>query len=203
MFSFNFKKNKGFTLVEMMVAIAVFSVVMVAAMSALLNVIDANNKARALKTAINNVSFALESISRDMRMGTDYKCGTDPDVIPVDVAADCGDTSTDGGVIIGYISPRAFPGQYVYYKFADEKIWECLEKNGGDLCDDSADFTQITSDEVIINSLEFYVFGVDNPTKQPKMMMTLSGEAGGSKDKIKTTFDLQTTVSQRIRPGLF
>ncbi|MFA7315154.1 MAG: type II secretion system protein, partial [Candidatus Magasanikbacteria bacterium] len=115
------KTNTGFTLVEMMVAIAVFSIVMVAAMSALLNVIDANNKARAIKTAINNVNFALEGISRDMRMGTDYKCGFDEEP--------SGDCLSGGGNIISYVSPRAdYAEKKAYYKFNkdDGSIEECL-----------------------------------------------------------------------------
>lgn len=194
----NFKnKNSGFTLVEMMVAIAVFSIVMVTAMSALLNVIDANNKARAIKTAINNVSFALEGISKDMRMGTDYGC----------INEDGNDTNceTSGNVGVKYRSPRAYRDpisgerHFAYYRFneGNKKIEECLEKEAGDNCA-VGEFTAITSAEVDIKKVIFYVLNTDNLLKQPKMLMTLSGEAG-DKEKIKTSFDLQTSVSQRIR----
>jgi prepilin-type N-terminal cleavage/methylation domain-containing protein len=183
-------RSRGFTLVEMMVAIAVFSIVMVTAMSALLNVIDANNKARAIKTAINNVSFALEGISKDMRVGTNFACGNDSE----EPLGDC----TDGGTIISYKSPRAFLGGKAYYKFERTAIYECLQKEEGDICDED-DFNPITSSEVEITSAVFYVLGtnpVDN--KQPRMIITLSGKAG-TKEKIATTFDLQTSVSQRTR----
>jgi len=196
----NLRTSKGFTLVEMMVAIAVFSIVMVTAMSALLNVIDANNKARAIKTAINNVSFALEGISKDMRMGTDYICGDDAD----NMIATSSNCSSSGGKIIGYKSPRADPpGGYVFYRFVIDdttnkgRIEECLERNK--TCGIN-DFSPITSNEVDIRDVTFYVLGSDDITKQPRMVITVSGEAGGNKDKIKTAFDLQTSISQRIRP---
>ena len=201
---FNLKDKKGFTLVEMMVAIAVFSIVMVTAMSALLNVIDANNKARSLKTAVNNISFALDGISKDMRVGTDYKCGTVITSMPSSVALEC--TNDTGGKIIGYRSPRAdLDGsgnrKYAYYRFKSPQIEECLEKGSVVTCADG-DFNPITSGEVTLTKTVFRVLGVESPdvsTTQPRMIITVSGEAG-AKEKIKTRFDLQTSVSQRIRP---
>lgn len=194
------KKQKGFTLVELMVAVAVFSIVMVVAMSALLNVIDANNKARAIKTAINNISFALESISKDMRVGRDYACSING--ISFEADGNC----SSGGKMIKYRSPRAYKGddgvyKYAYYKFEGGKILGCLEKNVGDDCSTGlTKFQQITSDEVTIftDKSRFYIIGANNLPAQPRMIMVVSGEAG-SKDKIKTTFDLQTSVSQRYR----
>ncbi len=177
---------------EMMVAIAVFSVVMVTAMSALLNVIDANNKARAIKTAINNISFALEGISKDMRMGTDYACARDNEP-----SGDC----SDGGNIIKYKSPKATGAGFVYYKFDNSGpvgvIQQCIEV-GATNCDFNGPYQSITSGEVDINNLTFYVLNSAGITNQPKMIMTIKGEAG-VKDKIKTEFDLQTSVSQRKR----
>lgn len=205
MCSLKFKKiNKGFTLVELMVAVAVFSIVMVVAMSALLNVIDANNKARAIKTAINNVSFALEGISKDMRVGSNYLCGDIGILSRKDLT---GQNCDNSGTYIGYRSSRAqlVNGKYrfAFYRYnIDEKsIEECLEKTDTDICDTSGDFQPITSNEVDINDLKFYVLGAnpgEKDTKQPRMIMTVMGEAG-SKDKIKTNFDLQTGVSQRLR----
>lgn len=196
------KKQKGFTLVEMMVAIAVFSLVMVTAMSALLNVIDANNKARAIKTAVNNVNFALESISRNARLAIDYGCGDDG--VPT------GDCPT-GGNIIRYRTARAdkaglmeldgdgnIKNKFVYYKFNEDenRLEECLEK--GQTCDYTGPYTAITSSEVKITKARFYVLGTSDPRMQPRIIMTISGEAG-SKEKTKTKFDLQTSISQRIR----
>jgi len=192
-------RYRGFTLVEMMVAIAVFSIVMVTAMSALLTVVDANNKARAIKTAINNVSMAIESISKDMRMGTDYGCADSES----GSFAEC----STGNSVIRYKSPRAFfdissgERKFAYYKFKTGQIWSCLEKTADMDCSQSSNFLPITSSEVTIKNAVFYVIGT-NPLDglQPRMIMTVSGEAG-NKEKIKTEFDLQTSVSQRIRSG--
>lgn len=199
-------KKSGFTLIEMMVAIAVFSIVMVTAMSALLNVIDANNKAKAIKTAINNISFALEGISKDMRVGTEYTCG---DMLSDIINDDDGLPCPTGGTYIKYRSIRAdkeSPGdptskyKYAYYKFYGTQMWSCLEKDSK-ICSVDDDFSPITSEEVKLINVVFYVLNVgDTAThKQPRMIMTIKGEAGGTKAKIKTEFDLQTSVSQMNR----
>ena len=65
----------------------------------------------------------------------------------------------------------------------------------------SDSFHDITSSEVNILKMKFYVLNANDNTKQPRMIMTLTGEAG-VKDKIKTDFDLQTSVSQRVRPEI-
>ena len=191
--------KKGFTLVEMMVAIAVFSIVMVTAMSALLNVIDANNKARSLKTAINNISFALEGISKDMRMGKEYACGPDGNT----TITDC-----TGGVNTISFKSSKIGVEYIYYKQAITtlpngknvgQIFSCVSTTGTGLCNGSGGYSAITSTEVNLTSVKFYILNTGGGNKQPRMIMTLSGEAG-SKEKIKTMFDLQTGVSQMNRP---
>ena len=202
-------KNNGFTLVEMMVAVAVFSIVMLTAMSALLNVIDANNKARSVKTAINNISFALEGISKDIRVGTDYACGSSVnEILGVESGQDC----INGGTAIKYRSNRTEKDgdkfRYSYYSFGENddgigQIYSCLEKTLADTCASNT-FTAVTSPEVDITSARFYVVGngLDGGGKkqQPHLIIVISGVAGPkSKTRLQTSFDLQTSVSQILR----
>lgn len=196
-------KKTGFTLVELMVAIAVFSIVMVVATGALLNVIDANQKAQTIKTAINNINFALEGISKDMRMGTNYGCGQE--VAENTSEADC----LTGGKLISYKSPKE-GGRYVYYRFKKTGEGEnevgrierrvCLDNSP----QDCSDYSPLTSSEINITSLSFYLVGASDSRKplgnrtQPRVLITLTGEAG-KKEKTQTQFSLQTSVSQRPR----
>lgn len=179
----------------MMVAIAVFSIVMTVAMGALVNVIDANQKAQTIKTAINNVNFALESISKDMRVGTDYVC-LDADLNQVE-------NCLTGVVGIKYKTPRS-PSSgsrldaYYYYNQAEQSIESCLQKESTD-CETLNEFSRITSPEVAITNMKFYLTGTATGS-QPYIIITLSGLAGtSSKQKTQTAFDLQTSISQRAR----
>jgi len=62
-FSKNIKTSRGFTLLEMIVAIGIFTIVMLMATSALVTIIGANRKVQSQQVAINNLNFALESKS--------------------------------------------------------------------------------------------------------------------------------------------
>jgi type II secretory pathway pseudopilin PulG len=70
----NFKKTTGFTLVEIMVATSIFMIIMLVALGALISSSDTAKKSQALRTAMDNVNFAMESMTKSLRMGTDYYC---------------------------------------------------------------------------------------------------------------------------------
>jgi len=64
--------HRGFSLVELMVAIGLFAFVMSISMGAYLVMINVSREAQAQTTGINNLSYALESMTRAVRTGTKY-----------------------------------------------------------------------------------------------------------------------------------
>ena len=66
------QNSRGFTLVEMLVSLAVFGVVMLIAIGALVSIVDANRKARAQKSVLNNLNATVETMVRSVREGSDY-----------------------------------------------------------------------------------------------------------------------------------
>ena len=69
-------ESRGFTLLEMMVSVAVFSVVMVIVAAAYLNLLSLDREARATSDAADSLSFVVDTISaRTIRTGTTYQCG--------------------------------------------------------------------------------------------------------------------------------
>lgn len=76
----NFSKGRslvcGFTLIELMVAISIFMMIMIMAMGSVLVASDVSKKADKLRTAMDNVNFAMESMTRSIRMGTAYGPGS-------------------------------------------------------------------------------------------------------------------------------
>ena len=69
------RNNKtGFTLVEIIVALGLFTIVMFVATGALLSIVSVNKKAQAQQSAINNLNFALENMTRSLRTGYNYHC---------------------------------------------------------------------------------------------------------------------------------
>lgn len=173
--------SAGFTLIEMIVSIALFSFVMLATTTVLLSVVDANHKAQGLKTTINNLSLTLESIARNLRTGSFYTIGPDQGTCPP-----LGRTS------IGYIDQY---GSNVIYQQSGGSIE--ISKGG------SAPAV-MTAPEITIERFCFYVNGQDplDPL-QPKILITLGGvvniaTVAGARTKTTSRFDLQTLVSQRL-----
>jgi prepilin-type N-terminal cleavage/methylation domain-containing protein len=66
--------QKGFTLLEMLVSLALFSVVMVIVAAAYLNLINLDRQTRATNDVVNNLSFAIDNMARSIRTGTTYTC---------------------------------------------------------------------------------------------------------------------------------
>lgn len=64
--------NKGFTLLEMIVAIGIFSLVVIIALGSLLNISNIQQKAEAFRIINNNLNFALDLMSREIQMGFNY-----------------------------------------------------------------------------------------------------------------------------------
>jgi len=63
------KRNKGFTLIELMVAMFIFMMVMVAMVAVSIAGFRSYSKSKAIKTVTEDVGFAINSITKDVRMG--------------------------------------------------------------------------------------------------------------------------------------
>ncbi len=173
--------KRGFTLVELLVSVGIFSVVMMIALGALLAISESDRRAETLKSVINNLNFSLDSMTRSIRTGTNY-----------DASADCGSPSgTDCTAPPGSISLRYKDagGHTVVYKLQNATVMRSV---------DGATFAAITAPEVVISKLAFYVVG--SPTGdgiQPKVNILLSGSVAVT-SKLTSQFNLQTSVTQRV-----
>ena len=191
--SLKLEASLGFTIVEMIVAFGMFSVIMVIAVGSLLSLIEANHKAQAQKTVVNNLHFALENMSRNIRTGSNYHCG-DESVTSVTVAQDCPTTPA---------TQLVFKGRddgYVLYTLEDGMIKRSKNQSASDLL--LFDPIPITAPEIQVEHLNFYVDGADNALdsgsnkKQPRVLIMLKDSMQG-KSKVISRFDIQTLVSQR------
>jgi len=181
--------TRGFSLVEMMVAVALFAVVMTISATTLLALIDATRKAQALQSVMNNLNVALDGMVRSARMGSTYHCGnTGTQTEP----RDC----TSGDILLAF---EPFGGdretgtdQWVYwYNAVDKRLYK--SEDGG------ATGFAITAPEVEIDEFNFYVNGsTPGDTSQPKIVVVVKGTAGGAKIKTRTSFNIQATAVQRV-----
>jgi prepilin-type N-terminal cleavage/methylation domain-containing protein len=174
----NSKNQRGFTLVEMIISLAIFTVVAVVAIGALLKITDANRKSITLKTTINNLNFALESMSREMRVGSDYSCNG------------CNGGGT-GSWILTFRSTQGCYFEYSYTGYSGGTNGT-LQKAEEAPCGDG-EFHDLISPNINITN---FIVNLDT-TYQPKVFLFLKGYSK-FKEKDKTEFALQTTISQRL-----
>jgi prepilin-type N-terminal cleavage/methylation domain-containing protein len=189
----NLQKNKGFTLVELLVATLIFTMVAVVSMGALLTTFDSAKNARALRFAMDNVNFAVESMTRSIRMGTNYVCVRGEEGIRMvenpDETADC----ENGGTFIAFIPQKTEEkGLRVGYKQTtrEDGTLTLQRCSGGDECVD------IVAPDVNIEELNFVVKG-SSPTdqRQASVYITIKGNVMVKGEP--TSFSIQTMASQR------
>lgn len=66
----NLKSNKGFTLIELIVAMAIFVVVISLTMGIFVKAIEGQRKVKAIQNVQENARFVLERMAREIRMST-------------------------------------------------------------------------------------------------------------------------------------
>lgn len=205
-----FRKDRAFTLVEMIVSLAIFSIVAVVALGALIKIISANKKAQTVQSAITNLNFALESLSREMRVGTNYNCGSSFFLgSSLSSSNACDEMSNLGsGSYIAFQSTKVGTNEdstskcqlLTQYRFvpqsngANPTTWS-LENASQPFCDSpfvDGSFSPIISDNVTITSYKIKVV----PKQYPLALIEISGYAG-VREKERTYFDVQTALSSR------
>jgi len=178
-------KQTGFTLIEVMVSVSIFAMVMLVATGAVFSIVSANKKTHSLKSVMTNLNFALESMVRDIRVGSSYSC-------------DGGGECLSGGSVFTFKANRDVDGDgisggdYVEYRLATGRIMKRVYGAGVTYPSDIA----ITASEIVIEHFDFYLYGgLSGDNKQAKVIISIRGYAGTG--QTRSDFNIQTTVSQR------
>ena len=186
--------KKGFTLIEVLVSVSIFAMVMLIATGSVFSIVAANKKTHAIKSVMTNLNFALESMMREIRLGSRYACGQS---IPLDTAADC----QSGASVFRFKANRDVgnsdaPGAYNTDDIYDQIEYSILNGQIIKKVYDASGNTNfaITAAEVHVTSLMFYVTGAMT-VGQPKVVITVQGYSGSN--DTQSQFDIETTVSQR------
>lgn len=187
------KKNLGgFTLVEMIVSIGLFTVVLFIATSAFLTVVNADRKSRATRIATDNLNLALEDMQRKIRTGSSYYCGPGGES-SLTAIRDCsgypGDsvisfTEQDGVTrttySLGLLTSPGTPKSVYRYRSAGIPI-------------------PVTAPEISISDLKFFVQGsTPGDPIQPYVVIVIDGAIiNTANPALGASFKIQTTVTQR------
>ncbi len=205
----------GFTLIEMIVAVSIFTIVMLVVVGALLSLNDSSRKAQALRTVIDNLNFAVEDMNRKIRTGSNYLCyPPDADgavvvatsLLPAPVGSQLNCSGVAGAAIslqtedIDPVTHAAIWAAYVFEKDSTGVGSIKLRKSvtgGGPNIEGFNEESAITSPEVDIQRMEFRLIGNGNSQTQPMIIINMSGVVDLKQDKLRTNFSLQTAISKR------
>ena len=187
------KKNSGFTLIELMVATTLFTFIMLMGVGSLIVSSNSAKASQKLRTAVDNVNFAMESMTRELRTGTYYECEVNSvNLSNTNTVADC----LSGGNIIAFI-PQQVPSSplRVAYELnprgdGTNSLQRCEYINSATNCAD------VVSTDVNIQSLTFYVRGSSlTDGIQPSVKILVKGVV--TLKGVDTPFILQSMASQR------
>jgi|SRR3989338_1785738 len=163
---------RGYTLIELMVSIGIFSIVVAMTSAMFVTSLKGQEKSYTSQNVADSARYAMEMMSREIRMGTGF---------PPDGTGDS----------LKFVSTMPHrDGQTV-------KFWRDAGSSRIMFDDDISDAVSeaaITSANVSVTTLSFLL---DGTSSHERITIVMRVESVGTKEDVKTTINLQTTVSPR------
>jgi len=205
---FSSKHVRGFTLVELLVTMAIFISVITIATGALFSAQVVNTRLQQTQSILDGVNLATEVIVRDMRYGSSFYCDTAIPLPMVSVRKSC--EYPNGGTVIIFKPTMALANttnqslDRVAYYLSAGVLYKDEYPYGG-----TKRTLQITSSDVDVQKLSFYAKGLNTTTgasdyggasdySQPLVTMVISGVTIPRKKTTQpVSFSVQTSASSR------
>lgn len=212
--------KQGFTLVEMIVSLAIFSIVVTVSVGALLVLVGTNQQLQGEQSVMTNLSFALDSMTREIRTGSGYYCISDTSNVNVGngrvfnsssdldnaltdpqsqlpITQDCQNGNQDSrrfhglAIVEGGDSITDASDRILYFFDSVEKKIYRRVGNG------SAE--SIVSSGIVIEELEFFVTGTTPQSLGDNVQPTVTLFIKAKEKDLPTAkpYYLQTTITQR------
>lgn len=201
------KHIRGFTLVELLVSLALFTSIITIAVGALFSAQAVNVKLEQTQVVLDGVNLAVEVMTRDMRYGSIFYCDTAMPSSLLISRRDCSYGGSSGGnvlifkPVIKLIGSADYSLDRIAYYLNNGIIYKDEYVEG--MVSNKKTY-QITASDVSIDTLTFFVTGSNTlqastpDFNQPLITVVISGTATSTKQTIPgEKFNLQTTVSSR------
>ena len=202
----------GFTLIEILVALMIFSIVVIVALAALVKIVDANKKSQTIQNAVVNMSFTMESMTRELRTGSTYYCVTlapNTDISVTSLSSQnvtgCNGVTGAGGNGAGFAflsNSSASNGSggtcrlikaYELVPDPSSSGTFIFKKASQTSCGGSLTFTPVIDTAAM--SITSYYIAASN-AQYPLLFIKMDGTSG-SAATVKTNFTIQTAASPR------
>lgn len=168
--------HKGFTLMEVMVAVSIFAIVVTVGIGALLTINNSYRKSQVSRQAIDSLTYILESMSRSLRTAREW-----------DVSNSYDGTPTSSFVF------RDQDGVLVTYRLASPDVYMDLDTDGVTGTALASGPYKLNPNNVAIDTFTFTAFGGNG--KQSYLQINIAGTVTSGQQS--SSFAYQTAVSKR------
>ncbi len=170
------QSHKGFTLMEVMVAVSIFAIVVTIGIGALLTINNSYRKAQISRQAIDSLSYILESMSRSLRTAQEWDGAT-----------------TYNGTPTSQFSFRDQDGVLVTYQLNHPDVFMDIDTDGVTGTSLATGSYQLNPENVTIDTLTFTPFG--GVGEQSYLQINIAGTV--TSGQRVSSFAFQTSVSKR------
>ncbi len=182
-----YKRKSGFTLVEMMVSVGIFTLVVTMGVTSLVTTLKASHHSEVEKKVTDSLDYVLENLTREIRLGKNYYFA--PPENKSGSASD-GAGSISDGPIIGF--DASDNRGYMIYSIKDgAKLWRRI------FLPDGSSLDEVLTDEsqVLVKKVQIRIMHTaKDDDKQPLVWLQIVGAIPGRKER---EFTVQTLISQR------
>lgn len=201
------KGQRGFTLVELLVAIAIFSIVVAIGVGGFVHALHTQREVAALIATQSNASDALEQMTREMRTGYLFcttKNNNDNPENALPSICDPNNLYTGAGCTTSGGTDPVWTCNDIldFYNAASDEVDYKLTRGGSLVRSQNGPggpFIPLTDNNVNVSYLTFTIFGNTEGDNWPPRITISMGVSPSSTDPVleSDVVDLQTTVSAR------
>jgi prepilin-type N-terminal cleavage/methylation domain-containing protein len=189
-------QQAGFTILEVMIAMAIFIVLVTIGIGSVLEAMSAHERTKNVRTVMDNLNFIMEDMARNVRLGSEIRCVTSSPDSPYTSSGDVIPQSCPNGS--NQIVFRSLTGAHLMYTVSlpNTPVPNQILKS---VNDEPAQF--VTPAEVVVDPARsgFTVTGAptisDNDFAQPTVTIRLAGTI--TYKGVPSDFAIQTTVTVR------
>lgn len=170
------ESHGGFTILEMMVSLAIFSVIIVIAAGGFIRALRTERQVSAYMNVNSSISLFLEQVAREVRTGQDFCVNGNNCASPSDIS---------------FLNPSG------------KRISYCLDRGSikRSVDSDCGSGQRITGENILVKYLTFVITGNGASDGAPPRVTIILGATSQKQFQLDYELNLQTTVSGRVLGG--